>query len=68
MTPLLAVYLAGVVVGLLRTNGPVTTRLGYALLWPIGPLAFVVTVAGLLVVTLVALTGLGRSSRAGQVA
>lgn len=37
-------------VGLIATQGGWATRLGLALLWPLGPLAFVVTVAGLLVV------------------
>jgi len=47
-------YLVGVVVGLIATQGGATTRLGLALLWPLGPLAFVITVAGLLVVAAIA--------------
>ena len=45
---LLLVYLAGAVVALLRTDGKALDRLTLAVLWPVGPLAFVVTVAILL--------------------
>ena len=48
------VYVMGVVVGLIATQGGVATRIGLALLWPLGPLAFVITVAGLLVVAAIA--------------
>lgn len=44
------IYGIGVLAGLIATQGGWATRLGLALLWPLGPLAFVVTVAGLLVV------------------
>lgn len=49
-----AIYLAGVLVGLLATQGGVATRLALALLWPLGPLAFAITVTGLLVVAAIA--------------
>jgi len=48
------IYIVGVVVGLIATQGGAATRLSFALLWPLGPLAFVITVAGLLVVAAVA--------------
>jgi hypothetical protein len=48
------IYLAGVLVGLLASQGGVSTRLGLALLWPLGPLAFAITVAGLLIVAAIA--------------
>lgn len=48
------IYFVGVLVGLLATQGGVATRLGLALLWPLGPLAFFITVAGLLVVAAIA--------------
>jgi hypothetical protein len=51
---MLGVYLLGVVVGLIATQGGPGTRLLLALLWPLGPLAFVITVAGLLVVAAIA--------------
>lgn len=54
MQPALLAYLAGVLVGVWRTDGPAGIRLGLALLWPIGPLAFVITVTGLLAASLVA--------------
>ena len=38
------VYLAGAVVALLRTDGKTLDRVTLAVLWPLGPLAFVVTV------------------------
>jgi hypothetical protein len=41
---LLLVYLAGAVVALLRTDGKTLDRVTLAVLWPLGPLAFVVTV------------------------
>lgn len=44
------IYLLGVIVGLMATQGGVPTRLVLALLWPLGPLAFIITAAGLLVV------------------
>jgi hypothetical protein len=47
---MLGVYLIGVVVGVFATQGGPGTRLLLAVLWPLGPLAFVITVTGLLVV------------------
>jgi hypothetical protein len=48
MHPALAVYLAGIAIGLWRTDAGWPTRLLLSLLWPIGPLAFVVTMVILL--------------------
>lgn len=45
MNTALAIYLAGVAIGLWRTDAPLPTRLVLAVLWPIGPLAFVIVVA-----------------------
>jgi hypothetical protein len=50
---MLAVYLAGVAIGLIATRGGVATRVVLALLWPLGPLAFVVVSAGLLLIAAV---------------
>ena len=44
------IYVVGVLVGLIVTQGGAGTRVALALLWPLGPLAFVITVTGLLVV------------------
>jgi hypothetical protein len=57
MNPVLAIYLAGVIVGLWRTDGPWPTRVRLAVLWPIGPLTFVVVVAILLAATPIAFLG-----------
>jgi hypothetical protein len=48
------VYVVGVIIGLLVTDGGLAARIGLALAWPLGPLAFLVTVAGLLVVAAIA--------------
>ena len=48
------IYVVGVLVGLIATQGGPGTRLALALLWPLGPLAFVITVAGLLLVAAIA--------------
>ena len=49
-----AVYSGGVVLGLLFTDGPPAHRIGYALAWPLGPAAFVVTVTLLLAAATIA--------------
>ena len=59
---LLTIYLMGVLVGLWRTDGPPATKLTMALLWPIGPLAFLVTVSGLVVAAAIAFVGPGRKT------
>ena len=51
---MLGVYLIGVVVGAIATQGGPGTRLLLAVLWPLGPLALVITVTGLLVVGAIA--------------
>ena len=48
------VYAAGALVALWRTDAGWPTRIALALLWPIGPLAFLVTVAILLGASLIA--------------
>jgi hypothetical protein len=62
------IYVVGVLVGLFATQGGVATRLGLALLWPLGPLAFIITVAGLLVVAAIAFPWFGAIVAAGIVA
>ena len=49
-----AVYLAGALVGLVRVDATPAARLGLALVWPLGPLAFAMTLAILLAASLVA--------------
>ena len=57
MNTILAIYLAGVAIGLCRTDAPWSTRVLLALFWPIGPLAFVIVVAILLAATPIAFMG-----------
>ena len=47
---LAAIYVAGVVLGVIVMRDPLRPRLVTALVWPLGPLAFVVVLA-ILVVT-----------------
>ena len=51
---MLGVYVVGVLVGLFATQGGPGTRLILAVLWPLGPLAFVITVTGLMIVGAIA--------------
>jgi hypothetical protein len=48
------VYGLGVAVGLALADGRPATRLGLALLWPVGPVAFLVTLAMLAAASLIA--------------
>lgn len=57
MNIVLAVYVAGVIVGLWRTDAAWPTRLILAALWPIGPLAFVVTIVVLVAAAPIAFLG-----------
>jgi hypothetical protein len=52
VTAALLIYTAGAAIALLRTDARWLTRVVLALLWPVGPLAFVVTVSLLLGVSL----------------
>jgi len=61
MNSVLALYLAGVAIGLWRTDAPLPTRLLLAILWPIGPLAFVIVVAILLAASPLAFIGPRRT-------
>jgi hypothetical protein len=57
MNTVLAIYLAGVAIGVWRADAPWPTRLVLAALWPIGPLAFVIVVAILLAAGPIAFIG-----------
>jgi L-ascorbate metabolism protein UlaG (beta-lactamase superfamily) len=59
MTTVAGVYLLGVAAALVFTDARGLARLALALLWPIGPLAFVVTVSVLLLASLVAFPIIG---------
>jgi hypothetical protein len=62
-----ALYGVGVLVGLVRTEARPAARVGLALLWPLGPVAFVVTVGGLLLVAAVAFPVVGLAAVAAAV-
>lgn len=53
------VYGLGVAVGLALTDAPPATRLGLALLWPVGPAAFLVTLGLLAAASLIAFPVIG---------
>ena len=53
------IYVVGVVVGLIATDARPVARVGLALSWPLGVLAFVVTVGGLLAVSTVLVPAFG---------
>jgi L-ascorbate metabolism protein UlaG (beta-lactamase superfamily) len=53
-TLLFGVYIVGVVIGLLTTDARGMTRVALALLWPLGPLAFLVTLTTLFLASVVA--------------
>ena len=65
---MLWVYLVGVVVGLVATQGGAGTRLLLAVLWPLGPLAFLITIGGLLIVAAIAFPLFGVMLAAGLAA
>ncbi len=54
MKVLWAIYAVGALVAIWRTDASWPARLALAALWPVGPLAFLVTVAILLAASLIA--------------
>jgi len=61
----LIAYLVGVIIGLWRTDGTPLMRCGLALLWPVGPAAFLGTIAVLLAASLVAFPAVGAVAAVG---
>jgi hypothetical protein len=59
MSAVISLYIGGVLVGLLLTDGRPPERLALAILWPLGPLAFVVTISILLVAAAIAFPVVG---------
>lgn len=53
MSLAVAVYAIGVVIGLLVMRDRLVPRLVTALLWPLGPVAGVLVIGGLLIVTVI---------------
>ena len=64
----LLIYAVGVIAGLVLTDARPPARVALALAWPIGPLAFVVVVSGLLVAALYLFPVFGAVVAAGGVA
>ena len=62
------IYAVGVIAGLIFTDARPLARTGLALAWPIGPLAFVVVVGGLLIAALYIFPLFGAVVAAGSVA
>ena len=55
----LGVYLVGALIALVRTDAGWGTRVLLAALWPVGPLAFALTVATLVAVGMIAFPAFG---------
>jgi hypothetical protein len=58
---LLSVYAAGVLLALWRTDARLPARVAVALLWPVGPIAFMVTISILLAASVVAFPAFGAA-------
>ena len=56
------IYAGGVLVGLARIDAPPRVRTALALLWPIGPVAFLVTIAVLIMASLIAFPVFGAAA------
>lgn len=65
VTAALVVYVAGIALALWRTDAGWPIRTALALLWPLGPLAFAVTIALLLAASLIAFPAVGALVVAG---
>ena len=59
MTVLWAIYLIGVIVGLVFVDGSPFTRVWLAVAWPLGLLAFVLTITVLVIVAAMAFPWFG---------
>jgi hypothetical protein len=57
----LIVYVIGVAVGLLRVDAAPVTRIAVAMLWPLGVIAGVITVGGLLLAAMVLFPTVGAA-------
>ncbi len=68
VTAAFIVYGLGVALGLWRGDASPVTRVALALLWPLGPLAFVVTVAVLVGAALIAFPAVAAGVAAAAVA
>jgi hypothetical protein len=64
----LLVYSVGVLIGLVATDARPAARIALALLWPVGPAAFVATLAVLAAASLIAFPIVGALALAGALA
>jgi hypothetical protein len=62
------VYVAGVIIGIARTDARWPARLGLALAWPLGPIAFAVTLGILLAASAIAFPLVGAIAGAALLA
>ena len=63
-----ALYVAGVVWGLLVIDARPMTKIGLAIFWPLGPIAFAVTITVLLAASLIAFPAVGIAALIAAVA
>ncbi len=63
-----AVYVAGVVWGLLMIDAPILSKIGLAAVWPLGPLAFAATITILIAASLVAFPAVAVTALAAAAA
>ena len=68
MRAVILIYAAGVAAGIVFTDARPLTRIGLALAWPIGPLAFVLVIGLLLIAALYIFPVFGAVVAAGIVA
>ena len=68
MRAVILIYAAGVAAGLVFTDARPLTRIGLALAWPIGPLAFVLVIGLLLIAALYIFPVFGAVVASGIVA
>ncbi|MEQ1573388.1 MAG: hypothetical protein ABL993_04000 [Vicinamibacterales bacterium] len=61
-------YIGGVLTGLVLGDGPLAGRVGLALAWPLGPLAFMLTVALLVGAACIAFPAFGAAVVAAALA
>ena len=67
-TVALLVYAAGVIWGLIRIDAPIASRVGLAVVWPIGPIAFIITLTVLIAAAALAFPAFGALLAAGAIA
>jgi hypothetical protein len=68
INPFVVVYLVGVAIGLIAIDARGLARVGLALLWPVGPIAFILTITILLLAALIAFPVFGLIAIAVAVA